>query len=132
MSNTARVEELYREGHSLKCACAMAYEHTACSCPVPRNRRAEILQAALRLAGTVGYRAITRDGVALAAGVSAGLVNRYYQHIELLRQAVLEEGIRLGMVSILAEGLVAGDAAALAAPAALKRKAATSLLGGGV
>lgn len=131
MSSTEKVEELYLAGHSLKCACLMAYELSECSCPAPRNRKEDILQAALTLASTAGYRALTRDGVAHAAGVSVGLVNHYYQHIELLRQAVLEEGIRLGMVGILAEGLVAGDAAAHAAPQSLKRRAVTALLGGG-
>lgn len=95
----------------------------------PDERQATILAAAVELAARTGYRNMTRDAVAEAAGVSPGLITFYFLHMSFLREAVVEEAVRRGIVPIVAEGIVAGAPAALAAPQALKAQAAVSLLG---
>lgn len=96
----------------------------------PEDRRAAILEAALTLAKLHGYRALTRDTVASAAGVSPGLVTRYYYHMDLLRSEVVSEAVRLGLPNIVAEGLVSGEPAALNAPESVRLGAAMSLISG--
>lgn len=100
----------------------------------PNLRRAAILQAAVQLAVTEGFKAVTRDAVAEAASVSAGLVSYHFHHTDLLRQAVMEEAVRLELHAVIAAGLVNGSEVAHAAPVALKQAAVDSLLlaGGGV
>ena len=95
----------------------------------PADRQAEILAAAVELAARIGYRNMTRDAVAAEAGVSPAAITFYFLHMSFLREAVVEEAVRRGIVPIVAEGIVAGAPAALAAPQALKAQAAVSLLG---
>ncbi len=73
------------------------------------QRKQEILDAAMSLAAEHGYRHIQRDLIADRAGCAAGLVNRYYHTMPLLRRALMGEAIRTGNLIIIAQGLVDGD-----------------------
>lgn len=54
-----------------------------------KDRPEEIYQAALKVFGSQGYRATKLDEVAAAAGISKGLIYRYFQNKEdLLRKAL--------------------------------------------
>lgn len=96
----------------------------------PDDRRAAILEAALTLAKLHGYRALTRDMVADAAGVSPALITRYFYAFPLLQSEVVSEAVRLGLPELVAEGLVSGEPAALNAPESVRLGAAMSLISG--
>lgn len=67
-----------------------------------------ILAAALKLAAASHYQAITREKVAEAAGYSPAVVNYYYMTMNELRDAVVQEAIRLKSMRVLAQAAVAG------------------------
>ncbi len=94
----------------------------------PSDRKAEILDAALELSRSVGYRHVTRDGIAARAGVSAALVSRYFGTIPRMRRAIMSAAIARKDLAIIAQGLVAGDSKAQAAHPDLKSAAARRLL----
>lgn len=89
----------------------------------PKERREQILKAAVDLARDKGYHNLTRDGVAVVAGVSFGLVTRYFGTIDTLKQKVMSAAITLEVPEIIAHGLASGDPIARSAPVALKEKA---------
>lgn len=94
----------------------------------PDDRRDRILDAAMSVAIRSGYRAMTRDDVAEEAGVSAGLITRYFYHMDLLRAEVVAAAVERGVLSLVAEGLVAGEPAAVNAPLEVRTRAALELL----
>jgi DNA-binding transcriptional regulator YbjK len=90
----------------------------------PELRRAQILGIAVEQAKTVGYHKITRDSVAEGAGVSMGLVTRYFGTMQKLRRAVMRAAIARRIPEIVAQGLGTCDPLARKAPADLKARAA--------
>ena len=86
-------------------------------------RKEHILAVAVNLAKTAGYTKITRDGIAEAAGVSFGLVTKYFGTMSNLKRAVMGEAIKQSIPEIIAQGLAQGDKRAQKAPAALKQEA---------
>ena len=95
----------------------------------PDERRAAILQAAVQLAESDGWLTLTRDNVAQAAGVSPGLVSWYYLATSLLRDAVMQHAVDNGLLLIVAEGICARNAVALAAPVAVRQAAFNAMVG---
>lgn len=91
------------------------------------TRRKVVLDAAIEAASRHGYKNITRDGVALAAGVAAGSVNHAFGTMAQLRNEVMREAVRLGRTEIIAQGLADGHTLARAAPPQLRKKAALAL-----
>jgi AcrR family transcriptional regulator len=71
----------------------------------PDLRRELILDAAIRLSAEIGYKSITRDAVANAAGISSTLVGKYYPTMIQLKTAVMEEAIARRSVEVVAQGL---------------------------
>ena len=94
----------------------------------PTIREASILAAAVKLSEKHGYSNITREMVAVAAKCSPALISAYYGSFEPLRSAVLRHAVVTSNLTILAQGLVARHRIALAAPQALKAKAAKLLI----
>lgn len=94
----------------------------------PEARRDQILAAALTIATEQGYNALTRDGVANAAGVATGQVNHIFNTMAQLRRAVMRAAVHRELLPIVAQGLAQGDKDAHAAPDWLKRKALDSLI----
>jgi len=86
-------------------------------------RKENILQVAVQLAAINGYDKITRDGVAEHAGVSMGLVTKYFGTMNQLRRDIMRAAIKREVPEIIAQGLVNGDARAKKAPDELKEKA---------
>lgn len=93
----------------------------------PGVRTAELLQAALRVAADRGWRTMTRDCIAAAAGVSPGLVSARLGTMDALRRSVMRAAVKQRVVRVVAEGLAVGDAQARKAPEDLKREAAEHL-----
>lgn len=76
---------------------------------LPTERKEELLSVAVDLSKEIGYSHITRDGVAERAGVSYGLVTRYFQSIDNLKHLVMKKAISHGVVEIIAQGMVRKD-----------------------
>jgi AcrR family transcriptional regulator len=93
----------------------------------PKERKAIILDAALRLAVRVGYTSIRRDAVATEAGCSNGLVNKYYGSLKQLRRDLMREAVRVGNVTVIAQGLALNDQHARKASEDIKQLARASL-----
>ncbi len=89
---------------------------------LPDDRKNELLTEAVELSKEIGYSHITRDGVAERAGVSYGLVTRYFQSMDNLRRLVLKEAIRTEVLEIIAQGLVRKDPLTKRLPPQLKEK----------
>ncbi len=94
----------------------------------PADRKAEILTAALEAARTAGYRSVSREAIAQQARCSPALVSSYYGTMKRLRRAIMSAAIARGDLSVLAQGLAAGDAKARSAPDGLKQAALRGLL----
>lgn len=108
-------------------------------------RREQILNAALTLSATKGYPNITRDAVAVAAGLSAGTVNKYFSTMPQVKHAVMRYAVNLasrpksltvGVVDnrqrelalqVVAQGLALNDKQALKAGDEVKKAARAAL-----
>lgn len=75
---------------------------------LPEERRKLLDSALLTAATTHGFNGVTRVTVAAAAGVSDGLINRYYTNREGLLHAVIEKAISARNAKILADAFLAG------------------------
>lgn len=101
------------------------------------NRNRAVLDAALRLALSRGYRNITRQQVADEAGVAVGSVNNAFGTMDGLRDAVMAAAVDRaaagelasgrGTLPIIAQGIVDRHPAALNAPQSVKDSALASL-----
>lgn len=93
----------------------------------PTDRREHIIAAATEVASRDGYHMMRRDNVATEAGVSMGLVTRYFGTMVQLRRAVMRRAIERECIGIIAQGLAYKDRHAAKAPADLRRRAAELL-----
>lgn len=93
----------------------------------PEERRAELLDVALKLAKRKGYLNLTRDGLAAAAKCSQGLVTKRFGAMDNLRREVMRAAVARGVLEVIAQGIAARDPVALRAPAELKAQAAGTL-----
>ena len=87
-----------------------------------KERKQEILAAAVTVAFHTGWMKMTRSNVAFQAGVAEGLVNRYFSTMTQLRRAVMRHAVQNDMVKIVAEGIALRDAAAMKASEELKHR----------
>lgn len=90
----------------------------------PEARTDELLRVALRLAAADGWRTLTHDGIALAAGVSRGLVIVRLGTMDAVRRSVMRAAVAQRCVPVVAEGLCLGSPHARKADAELKAAAA--------
>lgn len=96
----------------------------------PDDRNEQILTAALKVAGRPGgWAKLTRDAVAKEAGCAEGLPSKYFGTMVAFRRAIMRAAIREWNLSVIAQGLAAGDEVALKAEEDLKRKALNTLAG---
>ena len=89
----------------------------------PEARKDQILIAAVELAKEVGYNKMTRDAIAIKAGVSMGLVTHYFETMTQLRRDVVRYARNNDIPEIIAQGIANQDPHAKKAPPALKEKA---------
>jgi len=92
-------------------------------------RKEHLIESGIRVAGRVGYRAVTKILIAEEAGVSHALVNRYFHTMNQVRQAIMRRAVQLEIPEIVAQGLADRDTQALKAPEELKRRALQTLAG---
>jgi len=86
----------------------------------PNDRHAELLAVALRLAAADGWKTLTHNAVATAAGVSQGLVVARLGTKQQMLRDVMRAAVRERVVRVVAEGLAAGDRQAKRADAGLR------------
>ena len=92
-----------------------------------RERNERVLSAALDIALTEGYAAISQRKVAQRASVSVGAVNYSFGNMAGLQDAVMREAIHRRHLTVLAQGLALRSRIALDAPEDLKRDALATL-----
>jgi len=95
----------------------------------PKERKAQILAAAVTLAKRDGYKCVTRDAVADHVGISMGLVSRYFGTMPQLRRDIMRFAVREEIPEIVAQGLVARDPHAQKAPDDLRARAVKYIAG---
>lgn len=89
----------------------------------PEVRKEKILAAALKLAAIKGYDHVTRDEIAVKAGVTGSAVHYHFGGIKLLRTAVMRYAIKQRHPRVVAQGLAARDRHAVKADSKLKQLA---------
>ena len=75
----------------------------------PRERRAQLLEVALKRAKVVGYSNITREDIATHAGVVPGTVSLTFGTMPKLKRDVMRHAIKVGDLMVIGQGLIAGD-----------------------
>jgi AcrR family transcriptional regulator len=95
----------------------------------PEERRQSILAAAVKESRRLGYRNITRDGVAIAAGVTFPRVTQLFGDMPGLRRAIMRYAVEHADLVLLAQGLAHRDPIARRASAAVKKQVADKLTG---
>ena len=95
----------------------------------PKHRKHSILEYAVKVAATEGYQNVTRERLARDAGVSMGLVSKYFGTMRNLRRAVMRHAVTSENATVVAQGLVVGDPHARKASKELKAKAAKIITG---
>lgn len=97
---------------------------------LPVDRKEQILNAAIKVAGRPGgWSKLTRDAVAKEAGCAEGLPSKYFGTMISFRRAIMRAAIQGWNLSVIAQGLAAGDKVAMKAEEELKRKALDTLVG---
>lgn len=94
-----------------------------------KERKAQIIDHALREAARVGYLNVTREGIAKSAEISPALVTNYLGTMTKLRRSIMRHAVALEHLPVIAQGLASRDAQALKASAELRARAAASIAG---
>lgn len=96
----------------------------------PDDRKYQILTAALTVAERPGgFSKLTRESVAKEVGCAEALISRYFGTMPGFKRTVMRSAILTENLSIVAQGLAAGDSHAQKADEALKLKALKTLAG---
>ena len=98
----------------------------------PDDRLRSLLDAAVELADAGNYLTVTAAAIADVVGVAKSLVFAYFADMQGLRVAIMTAALERRIPRIVAQGLVAGDPLARAAPAMLRRKALEVVERGGL
>lgn len=91
------------------------------------DRRAQLIETGLRLAGEVGWYKVTRRAVAEETSTAEALINRYFENKDGFRDALMEEAVKRKLVPVVAEGLLYMSKPALMAPVKLRKEAQAHL-----
>jgi hypothetical protein len=98
----------------------------------PKERKGLVLQAAIDVSRQPGgWSRLTRERIALQAGVSDGLVSVYLGSMDAAKRMIMRAAIKGEIVEIIVQSLVAHDGYAVTnwLPKTLKQKALASVLG---
>lgn len=93
----------------------------------PELRKGSILDAAVELSKSHGYANISRQQIADRAGVSTGLVTKYFGTMQQMRRAIMRAAITREIPEIVAQGMACSDRHASKAPDELKNAARATL-----
>ena len=96
----------------------------------PDNRKEQIIDAAIKVAGQPGgWAKLTREAVAREAQCADGLISKYFGTMVTFRRTIMRHAIKAANLSVVAQGLAMGDVHAQKADEGLKRKALETLAG---
>lgn len=96
----------------------------------PADRKQEILNAAIKVAGRPGgWAKLTRDAVAKEANCAEGLPSKYFGTMVNFKRAIMRAAIAAENLAVIAQGLAAGDKSAQKADPELKARALNTLAG---
>lgn len=96
----------------------------------PDDRKCQILNAALAVAERPGgYSKITRETIAKEVGCAEALISKYFGTMVAFRRTIVRNAILTENLSIVAQGLAAGDPHAQKASKNLKARALATLAG---
>jgi len=96
--------------------------------PGPETRRGQILHVATRLAIKYNYKNITRAQIANKIKVTETLISYYFNTMENLRRAIIQNAIENDILEIIAQGLAVHDPEVMKLPKEKKEKALKILL----
>lgn len=95
------------------------------------RRKKQILDAALKLANSIGYSHVSRDKIAPLVGndggIAVGTISHHFGTMAQFRRALMRYAIEKKNITVIAQGLAAKDRHAQKAPDDLKKKALASL-----
>lgn len=91
----------------------------------PKERKQQILDAAVRLSDKHGFQAVTGDQIAADLGISKQLVFSYFGNMKKLRNAIVRAAVVAmpPVLGVVAQGLAAGNSEAKRAPEDVKTRA---------
>ena len=96
----------------------------------PDDRKLEILNAAIKVAGRPGgWTKLTREAVAREAQCADALVSKYFGTMVAFRRSIMRAAIVRADLSVIAQGLAAGDKFTQKTDPELKRRALNTLEG---
>lgn len=96
----------------------------------PDNRKEQILDAAVKVASRPGgWSKLTREAVAREAECADALVSKYFGTMLTFRRTIMRAAIVRSDLSVVAQGIAAGDKYAQKADANLKARALNTLAG---
>lgn len=90
--------------------------------------KALILKTAAALAARQGFLNITREQIAAKAEVAPASISYHFKSMTKLRDAIMAHAVEKGILEVIGQGLAARHRAAVAAPVALRQKAAQLLV----
>lgn len=91
--------------------------------PALQSHRAKLLDVAVRLAEHQPFHAITRNQLAVEAGVAQGIVSAAFGGMEGLRTALMQRAVEEPLLRLLASGIASMHPVAMAAPPELRQQA---------
>ena len=90
---------------------------------LPKERKAQVLAAAISACARHGWLQVTRAQIATEAGVSDGLVHHYLKDMAALRKTIMQHAVKHGLAGIVAQGLAVKNPVAMKAGEELKAEA---------
>jgi AcrR family transcriptional regulator len=94
----------------------------------PKTRKADLLNAALKLAVKHGYQNVTRQQVAEAIDVSCSLISHHFGTMTQFRRALMRHAVTVGNATVVKQGIADGNAQALKAPVELRQRAIAQMM----
>jgi DNA-binding transcriptional regulator YbjK len=94
----------------------------------PALRKWQIVVKAIGLSKHGGYFQVNFEEVAKAAGISTGLVKRYYPTVDTLRDAIVQKAIAVGDLDVIVQAMASRSPLVSDIPKELKEQAAKRLL----
>ena len=92
-----------------------------------RERKAQILNAALSLCETENFARLTREQIAKKLSIPPSLIAYHFGTMPSLRRDIMREAVRVECLPVIAQGLALRDAHAMKAPEELRRRAVEAL-----
>lgn len=89
----------------------------------PKDRKDQILTAAVNLASLNGYQNVTREAIAEAAQCAPASVSHYFGTMTQLRRDIVRAAVRHAILPVIAQALAARDPHVKKASDELKQKA---------